>query len=78
MMYIQRTSGKQEAARHEASYSLVDAVGRSGHEKVVHQHTTALVPGDADVRLPRELAKLGLVPAYDSFSKLRYSRSAAA
>lgn len=59
-------------------YLLVDAVSRRGHEEMVDQHAATLVPGDADVRLPRELSEARLVPSYDSFGKLRYSRDAAA
>lgn len=59
-------------------YLLVDAVSRRGHKEVVDQHAATLVARDTDVRLPRELPEARLVPAYDSFGKLRYSRDAAA
>lgn len=59
-------------------YLLVDAVSRRGHEEVIDEDAAALVAGDADVRLPGELSEARLVPAYDSFGKLRYSRDAAA
>lgn len=53
-------------------------MSRSCHEEMVDQDAPALVAGYPDVRLPRELPKAGLVPAYDSFGKLSYSRDAAA
>lgn len=54
----------------------MDTVGGGGHEDVVNEHSATLVARDADVRLPRELTKPGLVAAYDSFGKLRYSLNA--
>ena len=43
----------------------VDAVSRRGDVLVVKQNSAALEAGDADVRLPGELAEGGLIAADD-------------
>ena len=62
--------------RDELREQPVDTVGGGGNVPVVEQDSSTLIAADADVGLPWQLRKLGLLSPDNALGKLSVSREA--